>query len=96
MSNPLRLCSRAPRTEMWVRLIGYGCSANVRLGQEARARIAGLCAMWERARRMQCGGPGRLANIAAPLREKSLEKRNIYTTRALDRAMNTDTLASGQ
>src|SRR5690606_36723567 len=35
MSIPLRLCSRAPRTEMWVRLIENGCSANVRRGQGA-------------------------------------------------------------
>src|SRR3546814_20032676 len=25
-STPFRLCSRAPRTEMWVRLMGGGCS----------------------------------------------------------------------
>jgi hypothetical protein len=58
MSIPLRLCSRAPRTEMWVRLIENGCSANVHRGQvpvqEAHERDpTDIRAMWGCAIQMQ-------------------------------------------
>src|ERR1044072_1075937 len=40
MSTPLRLCSRAPLTEMWVRLMGAICSrfVRVRQGDEGASR----------------------------------------------------------
>ncbi len=58
MSIPLRLCSRAPRTEMWVRLIENGCSANVRRGQGDAHAALPCPSMWGPARQCQRDGPG--------------------------------------
>src|SRR3546814_17103450 len=38
-STPLRLCSRAPRTEIWVRLLGGVCSRFVLGAQEQFAPV---------------------------------------------------------